>query len=210
MPVKNHRKNSGEIFSFRGGRRSGAFTLVEIAISIFVIMTLLLISVLNYNAGKKELALQRAAYKLANDIRTAQEMAAGVVRASGCFDGDGNPKFQEYKYEFGISLSESAPGEYTLYADCNGNHNYISDNDEYFPIELVDFNLIEISSDNEFDKLDIVFAPPDPLVFIRPAPPNNGGPEQLVDEVLIKLWVKTDHTKTKTVKVNRAGLIEVQ
>ena len=89
-------------------------------------------------------------------------------------------------------------------ADCNGNRAYGSGND--IIIETVKFEKgVETKSLNPGgNNLDIVFVPPDPSVFI-----NEEGIGLPPDSAIITVRLEKDILKTKTVIVNKAGLIDI-
>jgi len=55
-------------------------------------------------------------------------------------------------------------------------------------------------------KIDIVFTPPDPTVSLW----ATGTPSAYEDSTTIILRLKDDNTKTKTISVNKVGLVEIQ
>jgi len=178
--------------------------MVEFMVSITIMLILFAIALLNYNQSREEIALQRAAYKLAQDIRQVQEMASGAETAPGCFNA-GQPIYPAYKYKFGINLKSADLNKYTLYSDCNGDNNYTGV-DYVVPVELSDFNLVEISSDtfSAFGNLNILFLPPDLSVIIRK------DADESSNSVSIVLQSKKDPNKKKSIYTNKAGLIDVQ
>jgi prepilin-type N-terminal cleavage/methylation domain-containing protein len=173
------------------------FTLVEMMVSITVMVILMLAAILSYNKVRQEIALQRAVYKLAQDVRKMQGMAAGAEIASDCV---ANP---DYKYKFGIFVKTADPNKYILYSDCNNNDQYDAGTDYLVPLELVDFDVVDLGG-NAFADLDVLFYPPDPFVLI-----NKDGDKTALDASII-IRIKSDPTKTKTVFINKAGLIDVQ
>lgn len=177
----------------------GGFTVVEMMVVVAVIVIITAIVTVNYRSGQKQLALQRAANKLAQDIRRAQEMAMAAEEASACVGHLG------YVYGAGIYININEPDRYHLFGDCNGNNKY-QPADMDIIIEPEDFKDVEIapSPDNTFKKLHIVFTPPEPAVYIKDVP---DGQDVDLEGTTITLRIKNDPTKTKTITVNRAGLI---
>ena len=176
------------------------FTLVELLVSIFIIILMSGIIFTNYRQSGQQFALQRSANKLAQDIRRAQQMAmsakecpAGTVCAGQVPPG------------YGIVLDKNwNTKKYRLYADTNGNNEFFNPNDPV--IELIDLErevlIKEISS--TYSSVSINFKPPDPEVTIK----FNTGSS--VSETIITLALAADLNKIKIVKVNKAGLIEIQ
>jgi len=164
---------------------SKAFTLIEliVVVSIITLMTALILP--NYREGERQLALQRSAYKLAQDLRRAQEMALSSQK----FD-------KEVPAGYGIYLNKSQPFQYILFADLDNGKDY----DAGETVEILQLERqIQISSLSPVSPLTIVFTPPDPQIYI------SGG-----NVATVVLRPKTDLTKTKSVIVNKAGLIAVQ
>lgn len=191
------------------------FTLVELLIVFAVIAILSGILVANFPGIRQELALKIAAHKLAQDIRWVQEMAMAAKKEERCFNPDGTPKSPDYKYGFGVVFStqdctgdKPCKDEYILYADRNGNKRYQpSDPDYDILLSSPDFGSTEVQSySGGATRLNIVFEPPNPTVFFR----ATSDEELPVQEVFITLQIKNNPAKTKTIIVNKAGLIYVE
>lgn len=192
------------------------FTLIELLVVIFIIGILTTISFPHYQSARQQLAVQRAANRLAQDIRRVQEMAMSVKRvdSSKCFDAGGGLRWpDDYEYGFGIYLtSGEQQKQYTLYADCNGDKRLIPGLDEDFELNIVDLVNIESiyieSTTDTYDYLNIIFTPPDPFVFLIAGDTPPGGLE--VDQVSIVISAQGDPSKTKTVTVNKVGLVVIE
>lgn len=170
--------------------KSGAgFTLIEILIVFIIIIILSIIVLANYKAGQQQLALQRAASKLAQDIRGAQEMAMGAEEFEG-----------EVPDGVGLCFKE-VPGPheppYLIFADKNNNQSYDLGADGLIK-EIFLEQGIKIK-DLDKPNIYIVFKPPDPQVFIGPG----------LDSATIIISLKDNETKTKTITINKAGLIDI-
>jgi hypothetical protein len=158
---------------------------------IAIIFVLSSISIFSYRSGQKEFALQRATYKLAQDIRRAEEMAMSVRECCGGIISPG----------YGIYLKQGDE-YYLLYADTNpvgGNEKYDGGDNQ---IERIYFEKGVYIKSVSPSSLSINFRPPDPKVRI------GNGTEQ--NEVSIIIALKEDPAKTKTVKVNKFGSIYVE
>lgn len=159
------------------------FTLIEMLIVISIIIILTSITVPIYQGSKKQLAIQRAVNKLAQDIRRAEEMAMGVKEFKGSFPSGG----------YGIYFN--TPDRYTLFADSNSNEQYDGAGEL---VEDIFFETgVQISQLSPASPLTIVFIPPDPTTRI-----NSG-----VSPAAILL--KIDNSTT-SVKVLPTGLIFIE
>ncbi|MCG2690013.1 type II secretion system GspH family protein [Candidatus Parcubacteria bacterium] len=179
------------VFSFKGG-----FTILELLVSMAVMMILFSILFMGRPKQEKILNLRTAAFTLAQDLRSIQEMAMG--------SGEHICQPQGPTFVYGLRVEKDMPqSSYLIFADCNGNKTkQLADDD--INIQQIAFSkdvqICEISSGNQ--ALDLVFAPPDPLVYFQGTP--------AVGEVFIKLCLKSDPLIFKKVKVNSAGRIEIE
>lgn len=196
-------------------KENGAgFTLVELLVSLFIIILLSGIILANYRAGGQQFALQRSANKLAQDIRRAQAMAMSAKETNL---GGQVPTGQEFvpKGGYGIYFDEGSPSSYVIFADCNENKKYegsglacgptgteYTEHVETIELEReVQINDIQKEGGGSPDKIYITFIPPDPETHI--VPPVGSEPSWC--EIILGV-----NAKTKTIKINKAGLIEVE
>jgi len=171
-----------------------AFTLVESLITIFIIIALTLIIIPNYNSLRKQLALQRSAFKLSQDIRRVQEMAMSAKEFGGEIPGGG----------YGISLLSGA--SYVIFVDQDSDGKY-DDPSERVEDDVFLENGIEIESIDPVQLQTIIFSPPDPEVFFM----NSGGEAIInVDEIMVKIIISGDVSKNMEITINRAGLIDIE
>jgi len=183
-------------------KQKSGYTLVELIVVLFIISLILSIFLVDYKKGGRELSLQRAVQKLAQDIRKAQEYAL----ASKEIGPSGSEMVPEGGY--GIHLEESETNSYIFFADCDNNQSYTPGNSvcgfspNNFPEKIKEIKLesgVEIKNISPLSNLDITFVPPDPTIHI------SGG-----DTAVITITLTSDPTKTKTIIINKAGLIEIQ
>ena len=173
--------------------KSRGIGLIEMIVVICIIVVLTAMAFANYRKGQQQLALDRTAYKLAQDIRRAQEMAMAAKECSAC--GGGVPSGG-----YGIYL-EQGDEFYLLYAD-NGNGQYGAGDTQIGD----DINLergIYISGLLP-SEASISFEPPDPVTVIK------DGDGLDAEEATITIALEKDSTRTKRVIVNKAGLIYVE
>jgi len=175
--------------------KAKAFTIIELLVTISVIMILTGIVLVSYQTGQKQLTLQRATSKLAQDIRRVQGMAMSAKECQPC---GGVPAGG-----YGIYLHQG-DDFYILYAD-GGNEqrdgNGISGD---FDIETIYIEEGVYIVNLTPATASINFKPPDPTIRLV----NHGGPPD-PDNVIITIALKADTSKLKTIKVNKSGLIEV-
>lgn len=165
------------------------FTLVELLVVISITILLSTLVLANYRGGESQLALQRSANKLAQDVRRAEEMAMSAKEHQG-----------NVPPGYGIYLEENN-NYYLLYADIHENEKY--DGADQIVEEIYLESKVYIK-DVQPASLSINFKPPDPEVKIS---------GQVIDDAnlaTIILSLKTDSTKEKIIKVNKAGLIYVE
>lgn len=167
------------------------FTLVEILVVTAIVIFLSAIVLANYQANSQQLALSRSAYKLSQDIRRAGELAMSAKEFQGAVPRGG----------YGIHLKLSWGNFYKLYADTNDNEKYDGADGE---IETVYLEKGVVLQDIFPSSLSINFKPPSPTIKIKT---ESGGDSA---NTVITLSLKADSTKTKKVKVNIAGLTEVE
>jgi competence protein ComGC len=161
-------------------------TFIEALVVIFIVVILASIAIANFPEGRKQLKLQRAAHKLVQDLREVQEMATSAKEYE-CLMG-------LYLKGYGINFIDEADF-YSLRARCeNGSY-------QDFEVKSIDFEegveIKELKKDNSsVASVDIFFYPPSPETDLE------GANE-------IKITISID-TSQKVIKVNKAGLIEIE
>ncbi len=184
--------------------KSKGFTLLEITVVIAIIILLSTIFLANYREGEKRFALQRSAYKLAQEIRRTQEMAMSSQKFEDSFPKGG----------YGVYLTKNS-NSVIIFADCDGNGSYSlagsaptcaeatatnpywkgeEIEEFYFEKGIYILNLLPSSPE---DSLSITFFPPDPEITINPT----------ADYASITLTF--DGQSQKTITVNKTGAIDV-
>jgi prepilin-type N-terminal cleavage/methylation domain-containing protein len=174
--------------------KKNGFTLVELLTVIFIIALISGISYINFGDIRDQLALKRAVYQLAQDLRRAQEMAMSATKLEGCQLAKG----------YGIYIDRIANSKnYTLYGDVNGDENYSSGNDciiKSIVIQEKGVVIKQINNTASANTVSINFKPPNPDTKINTL--NTG---QNTAEIVLALG-----SKTKIVVVNTIGMIGVK
>ncbi len=186
----NHLNLKLTIFS-RGNvfkREKRSFTIFELLVVISLIAILSAAVMFGWKPGEKNLALQRATHKLSQDLAKTREMAMGAG-AADCGGGI-------VSNSFGIQFKSSWDDHYVLFADCNSNHQ--KDGADKIVETIYLEKSVTISGLSPANSFSIIFAPPDPIVYI------NGGSSKTA---LITL---SNGSKTMGVSVNSVGRIETQ
>jgi len=177
--------------------KNKGFTLIELLVVISIIVILTGIVFAGYRTGQQQLALQRAANKLAQDIRRTGGMALAAEKIPGGEIPPGG---------YGIYFGAVNDTYYKLYGDTSPdppNEKYNSGDQEIETINMEQGIKISqlISQLIPTSSLSINFKPPDPAIMLA----GDSG----IGEVTITICLISDTSKTKTVTVNKAGLIEI-
>lgn len=173
--------------------KNRAFTLVEMLVVVGITLILTAVVTPGFRSGAKGFSLKRSGYKIAQDIRRAQELAMSArefVGAPASFKGGYGVNFQIN----GVS--------YILFADLDNDMVFDSPTEKVEEITLekgIKISSLKVSN-NVVSPLNIVFLPPIPAVFILGG--GNG-------EVVIALT--DDVTKNKGLIINGStGLVSMQ
>ena len=196
-----------------------AFTLLEITVVIAIIGLLAVIVLANYRGGEKQSALLRSAHRLAQDLRQAEEMAISSRKTP-----EGCEQIEEGVFPkggYGIRFEKDSDS-YILFADCDSEGDYDDSGSAFYCEEgengaepglgnslneiIEEITLEEgikikkLQVDSfQVDFLPITFTPPDPTVTIDEGDGN---------EATITLCLKDNENITRTITVNKAGLID--
>lgn len=168
---------------------SKAFTLVELIVVIAIITILTAIVLPNYRSGDKQLALQRSASKLAQNLRRTQEMSMSAKEVSGTVP-----------YGFGIYFNSASPNNYIIFADLDNSHHRNAGDQDFETVSLE--SDIRISGLSPAGSFSILFAPPDPVVWI------NGLSSGVT--AIITLGITGDVVSNQIISANNAGLIAIE
>lgn len=169
--------------------RSQGFTLTEILVVIGVVVLLTGILIPNWRLGEKELKLQRATAKLAQDILRTGELALRVEDfdcQAGSVSG------------YGIHFDASSPDSYLIFAECNSSNEYEAVSDGVVETIMLE-NGVVISSVSPSPVFNAVFLPPKPAVYIMPG--------ALLEGVITLQVSPGGHERI--VKVNNKGVVDI-
>lgn len=183
--------------------KTSGFTLIEVLVAVAVALILGVTALIGYNSAQKKLALERSAFRLAQEIRRAQEMAMAEEE----YEAEGVPVGG-----YGIYLRKrpSPQDSYVLFRDLPDIYlPFDNPNQHYDPgsetVKVISCEEGVVIKDLGANHVNIIFKPPYPHVYIA----DNDGID-LGDETAIVLSLEEDSSVTKTIYVNKAGLIDVQ
>ena len=171
------------------------FTLVEMMVVIAIMGIVGGMVFVNYRGNERQVVLDNAAAKVAQDIRRARELA---LRA-GLFNCQ--PPGTEFK-GYGIYFNAGTPTSYRLFAECNDNDRYNDPQDDLIggaPIVLGGGVRIQSTTPN---PIHILFWPPNPDMIIRGNPPVGA---QAQGQVIIELG-----GSIRTVTITNAGTVKIE
>jgi len=175
-------------------KKESGFTLIELLVSVGIIALISGLFLTNYRKGGKNAELQAAAAKMASDIRLAQDNALGAKEFSA----------GSILCGWGVYLNESSPSSYIIFADlasdqdCSKASRARDPGEDSETVFLPSGITIYDISGGTFGN--VVFAPPDPIVYIN-GNENSGN---------LAITLKSSSTgAVKTVSVNFFGLIEI-
>lgn len=165
--------------------------------SISIILLISSLTLANFHDSRSDGDLQMAAQKLASNIRKAQGFALGLKE----FNGVAPPATPIGGW--GLTFETSDDTKYNVYADINDNH--VEGAGELYGKEILLPNKITLDSlvlgGTNRNRVYLTFRPPDPEIFIC------RNPAQCVDALLITI---TNGTNSKTIEVNKFGLVDIQ
>jgi type II secretory pathway pseudopilin PulG len=196
-------------------------TLVEIAVSLVIITMFSAILISNFPRIKASFSVTRAAYKLAQDLRRAQDLGLSGTQIKGSSDGS-SIKVQGYGIHMSINLDGyeyTGNNEYWIYANSCLNQglyyiapwvlcttgDYIVEKIKFDDVDVYikNFNDIVGGGDTKNGWMDINFSPPSPTTTI-----NNKC--STCNSINITLSNHSFPDQIKRVVVNTSGLIEVK
>lgn len=187
---------------------SNGFTLIELLVVAGIISFMSVLMFTNYKAGEDQFALQTSVYKLAQDLRKSQAMSMSAREIWDSAQGKYIVPLGGYGVQFKVVAAPPFEKEYILFGDADGDYKYDETID--YLIELIEVGkgvFVKYplqTSQGQKNKVQATYVPPEPRVYITP--PGGGGAEWLE----ITLALERDASIVKTIRVNRAGLIEIK
>lgn len=155
----------------------------------------------NQRGSRENLALDRSAEQLAQDLNRALSLAIRT-RSYSCSSGS--------LTGYGIFANQANPSEYYLYADCDGDQKYKSANDDIIETRFLETRIVitrtqpgPASGPNT--GTSITYEPPDPTVFFRQKLGMGFGTSGR-----ITLATASDLTVTKIVVINIRGRVTIE
>ena len=173
------------------------FTLIELLVSVAIIALMSSIFMVNYHGANKRSELNVTKQKLASDIRVAQNNSLGskAYNAAGDTPSGG----------WGVHFDIANPSSYIIFADINANQTYDAGEGVDTKILPAGVTINLISPMRPDHTLDIIFFPPDPVVYINSKVVND------LDSATARIELKENiNNSTGAVTVNFFGLIDTE
>ena len=169
-----------------------AFTLIELLVSIFIIGLISGVFMVNYHNTNKRSELTMVKQKMASDIRMAENNGLGSKTYSSDLTPTGG---------WGVHFDITQKSKYIIFADQDGDKKYNPNNSEAIETKVlpagVTINSIK-ANDIESSPVDIIFFPPDPVIYINGLK-NSDARIELKENI---------NNSTAAVTVNFFGLID--
>lgn len=167
------------------------FTLAEMVLSVFIVMILASMVLINYRSGAASNTLLRVATRVAQDLRRAQNLALTSLSISGVVP-----------YGFGVYFDTTKPNQYVIFVDNNNDKVCTApceaSTETYEIIKIEPGAILSLVPSS---PLQVLFVPPDPTTYINGA--NSGAAS-------VRVYLPTDTSLFKDVIVNSYGLVEIQ
>ncbi|MEK7510302.1 MAG: prepilin-type N-terminal cleavage/methylation domain-containing protein [Patescibacteria group bacterium] len=183
--------------------KNQGFTVIELLVAIGIIVLISGIVLASVRKGEQSLTLDRAAHKVARDIRKAADLS---LRAEP-YTGGGCAGFSGYGIHFDTQNADTKKC-YLVYVECGGSPGYQGQRCDGGgggvdrQKEVLGFEKgVRIREVNPSPQFNVFFLPPDPTIFIEPG---------AVAEGTITLELENDPSQTKTITVNKSGMVDLQ
>lgn len=199
-------------FSIQSG-----ITLIELLAVISIMILLSGTFFLNYRKQQNQLALQRSVNKVAQDISKAKYLAINTREFEGQIPPGGYGVYigistlcrlpsEYFVAGFGFGFGSPVCNTYLIYADNNGNKEY----DEFFD-SVIDCDLEKDTKICDLEEdIFIKDISPSPLSINFKAPDPEVKISENATSATIILAIKSDPNNTKTITINKLGLITIE
>lgn len=180
------------------------FTIIEMVVVIVIISVLSLVVIANFGSIRLQFALTRAANDFAQNFRDSQNRASAASPSGLPW---ANTPGWIYGYGIYINFNTLGHKKYVIYADTNNNQQY--DQSDSI-IETVDMSaqepgvIIKQVTDSQATDAESINTSKNNLATSIGVP-DNGDPG-----VEIVFSIESDPSKTKTVTINNAGLVQIK
>lgn len=178
-------------------------TIIELLIVLIIIISIFSITlVADFPRAKMNIALSQAAYTFGQYTRKAQLMALSdpqYKNSQGAMQPVGG---------YGVYIDMARPTQYALYADAIPVNMHYDGPLTDIVVESIDFSstqpgiIIKEINNIVGNSTSINFSGPSPKTTINPTP--------LKEHIEVVFALASEPSKTKTVSINTAGLIEVK
>ena len=191
------------------------FVIIELLVSIGIIVLVTAIVLINYRSSGETFALERSTEKLAQEIRTVEQMAMSAKLIKEETAASGNEFYPPGG--FGIKIVDSVT--ITIFPDCNGDKRLTPGVQCGPPGDKFEESKSDITRNIELEPgVEIVDASPPFLrhiIFKGPSPTVyfstlNGTEFPLTPEYEEAIIGLSSEGVIKTVKINRFGLVQVE
>jgi len=175
--------------------KNKGFTLIELLITMSIIAIISAVVFADSSSSEERLALKRAGYQVAQDLREVEEMALSSVAEVDC----GSKDICGFGLKFNIAESLNS---YLIFADCSDdcpNSNFQYDGEDKIIREVSLEKNIQIQQVLP-SPLNVVFTAPDPVVWLNR---TNWGVEA-------EITLKSSQSENRVVKVNSVGRVEIE
>lgn len=191
------------------------FTMVEFLVVMFIIGILSSVLFFNWKSGEEMFALQSSAYKLAQNIREAQEMAMSAKICAVC-GGIVPPRYGIYTHS-----PDPDSNFYRLFADINNDGMIVYPNplpEDDIVIKTINYEsgvyLSEVILPDDCSPKGpkrgyLTFMPPDPITEIWVGKLGHPFPPVKCSKITLQLSVGASGP-TKSVIINQAGLVYIE
>lgn len=185
-----------------------AFTLIELLVVISIVAVLTVIILPNFKNAEKQFALQSSAHEIAQDIKKAQVMAISSKTFNGIIPSGGYGIYFPIQQNYVILFADC--GNYGQYDSGGNSCNGVSETVEQLYLKK-NIYINNVSGEPQgqgcVDSNSngwTIFTAPDPKVYLAI------GASRECSIINVVICLSPDCVKTKTVTINKGGLIDIK